>query len=314
MKIVILTPKSEFTKAHQDELSTLVEVVYSDSRRQYSIDELISLCHDANILAVDPDNLGGFELAPEILPKILDAAPSIKNLPLSTTSYGYIDKILCQSKGIKVTNVPHYSSESVAEHTITLLLGCSKRIFLSDRRTQKGEYKLEMGYEVAGKTLGIVGLGSIGQKTAQLALGLGMKVIAYNRTQKPMGGVQLKDLDQVLAESDYLSIHLIDSPETTGIISVSKIAKLKKGAMIVNTASRDLIDETALAKALQSGAVDSYALEAEDLISGPLGKLENAFLFKGFGWYTKEALERNKEIWVKNIIGLAKGKPVNQIF
>ena len=83
--------------------------------------------------------------------------------------------------------------------------------------------------------------------------------------------------------------------------------------MIVNTASRDLVDEVALAKALRSGLVDSYALEAEDLISAPLGKLDNAFLFKGFGWYTKEALERNKEIWVKNIIGLAKGKSINQV-
>lgn len=127
------------------------------------------------------------------------------------------------------------------------------------------------------------------------------------------GGVQLKDLDRVLAESDYLSIHLIDSPETTGIISASKIAKLKRGAIIINTASRDLVDEKALAEALKSGAVDSYALEAEDLTSEPLGKLENALLFKGFGWYTKEALERNKEIWVRNIVGLANGKPVNQV-
>jgi lactate dehydrogenase-like 2-hydroxyacid dehydrogenase len=314
MKIVVLTPKSEFTKDHQDKLATLGDVLYTDSRRAYSVDELTKLCYGASILAIDPDNLGGFEKSPEILPKLLDAVPTIKNLPLSTTSYGYIDKQLCQSRGIKVTNVPHYSSESVAEHAITLLLGCSKRIFLSDRRTQKGEYKLEMGYEVAGKALGIIGLGSIGQKMASLALGLGMKVIAYNRTQKSKGGVQLKDLDQVLTESDYLSIHLIDSPETTGIISESKIAKIKKGSMIVNTASRDLIDEVALAKALQSGAVDSYALEAEDLNSGPLGKLENAFLFKGFGWYTKEALERNKEIWVNNIVGLAQSKPVNQVF
>lgn len=83
--------------------------------------------------------------------------------------------------------------------------------------------------------------------------------------------------------------------------------------MIVNTASRELVDEKALAQALKSGVVDSYALEAEDLTSPPLGKLENAFLFKGFGWYTKEALARNKEIWVNNIIGLARGKPVNQI-
>ncbi|EKD80553.1 MAG: hypothetical protein ACD_40C00057G0004 [uncultured bacterium] len=314
MKIVVLTPKSEFTGIQHNLLSSSGKVIYSDSRREYPLEELIKICSGANILAIDPDNLGGFEKSPKILPKLLDAVTSIKNLSLSTTSYGYIDKNLCQSRGIKVTNVPHYSSESVAEHAIALLLGCSKRIFLSDRRTQKGEYKLEQGYEIAGKTLGIIGLGSIGQKTAQLALGLGMKVVAYNRTQKSMGGVQLKDFNQVLAESDYLSIHLIDSPETTGIISKSKISKLKKGVIVVNTADRDLIDENALAKALKSGAIDSYALEAEDLTSPPLSGLENAFLFKGFGWYTKEALERNKEIWVNNIVGLAQEKPLNRVY
>lgn len=313
MKIVVLTPKSEFTKTQQQTLSQLGAVTYSDSRREYELDELKQLCSGADILAIDPDNLGGFEKSPEILPKLLNAVPSIKSLPLSTTSYGYIDKKLCLDKAIKVTNVPHYSSESVAEHAIALLLGCSKRIFLSDRQTQKGEYKLEMGHEIAGKTLGIIGLGSIGQKTAQLALGLGMKVIAYNRTQKSMEGVELKELDEVLAKSDYLSIHLIDSPETTGMISKSKISKLKRGVMIVNTASRDLVDENALAIALKSGAVDSYALEAEDLTSAPLGKLENAFLFKGFGWYTKEALERNKEIWVNNIVSMAQGKSTNLV-
>ncbi|MFH1244535.1 MAG: NAD(P)-dependent oxidoreductase [bacterium] len=313
MKIVILTPKSEFTKTQQVTLSRLGDVVYTDSRGAYSLAELSKICNDANILAIDPDNLGGFELAPRILPKLLKAKSSINSLPLSTTSYGYIDKKLCQNRGIKVTNVPHYSSESVAEHAIALLLGCSKRIFLSDRRAQKGEYRLEKGYEVAGKTLGIIGLGSIGRQTAMLALGLGMKVIAWNRTPRKVKGVKLVSLDKLLTQSDYLSLHLIDSPETTGIISQAKIAQLRRGVIIVNTASRDLVDEKELAKALKSGQVDSYALEAEDLTSGPLGNLENAFLFKGFGWYTKEALERNKEIWVNNIIGLAKGKPINQV-
>lgn len=314
MKIVVLTPKSEFTKTQQVTLSRLGDVVYTDSRRAYSLAELSKICQDANILAVDPDNLGGFELAPSVLPKLLEARPSIHSLPLSTTSYGYVDQRLCQNKGIKVTNVPHYSSESVAEHAIALLLGCSKRVFLSDRRAQKGKYKLEKGYEIAGKTLGIVGLGNIGRQTAKLALGLGMKVIAWNRTPRKMKGVKLVSLDKLLTQSDYLSLHLIDSPETTGIISQAKITQLKRGVIMVNTASRDLVDEKALAKALKSGQVDSYALEAEDLTSGPLGKLENAFLFKGFGWYTQEALERNKKIWVNNIVGLAKGKPINQVY
>lgn len=314
MKIAVLTPKSEFTKTQQKILSQLGDISYTDSRRKYSLKELEKLTQLVDILAIDPDNLGGFEVAPDLIPKLLDKNPRIKYLALSTTSYGYIDKQLCMSRGIKVTNIPHYSSESVAEHAISLLLGCSKRIFLSDRRSQKGKYKLEIGHEIAGKTLGIIGMGSIGQRTGELAMALGMKVIAWNRTPKAVKGIEMKELDQVLSASDYVSIHLIDSPETSGIISKINISKLKRGVMIINTASRDLIDENALAIALKSGVVDNYALEAEDLVSGPLGKLENAFLFKGFGWYTKEALERNKEIWVNNIVGLAQGKPINRVF
>lgn len=313
MKIVVLTPKQEFKPADQRQLARLGTVVYTDSRRPYSLKELTKLCTNADLLAIDPDNLGGFATAPQILSQLLSQVPSIHSLALDTTSYGYIDQALCRKYGIQVSNVPHYSSQSVAEHAIALLLGCSKRIFLSDRRTQQGKYKLEMGYELADKTLGIIGLGSIGQRTAELAVALGMKVIAWNRTPKTVGGVKMKDLDQVLSQSDYLSLHLIDSAETTHIISSSKIAKLKRGAMIVNTASRELVDEAALAKALKSGAVDSYALEAEDMTSKPLGGLENAFLFKGFGWYTKEALERNKEIWVNNILGHVHGKPLNRV-
>lgn len=171
-----------------------------------------------------------------------------------------------------------------------------------------------MGYEIAGKTLGIIGLGSIGKRTAQLANSLGMKVIAWNRTPHKVRGVVLTTLDNVLSTSDYLSLHLVDNSKTSGFLSNKQIDKLKKGVIVINTADRDLVDEKAIAKALKSKAVDSYALEAEDLTSPPLGNVENAFLFKGFGWYTKEALERNKEIWVKNIVGLAHGQPVNQVY
>jgi phosphoglycerate dehydrogenase-like enzyme len=314
MKIAVLTPKAEFATPLQQRLKNLGEIIYTDSRRPYSLAELVKLTKDVDILAIDPDNLGGFELAPNILPKLLDQASSIKSLALSTTSYGYIDEQYCQSRGIKVSNVPHYSSESVAEHAITLLLGCSKRIFVSDRQTQQGKYQLNMGQEISGKTLGIIGLGDIGSQTAKLAKGLGMKVIGWNRTPKKVRGVRNATLDELLSQSDYISIHLRDCEQTRGILSEEKISKLKRGVIIVNTASRELVDEQVLAKALKSGLVDSYTLEAEDLKSGPLGKLKNAFLFKGFGWYTKEALERNKEIWVNNIVSHSKDNLTNRVY
>lgn len=313
MKLVILTPKQEFSNEQQSRLAKIGQVCYTDSRREYPMAELLQLCQGADILAFDPDNIGGFEVAHDRLIQLLDKCPTLLNIALSTTSFGYIDQAYCHKKGIGVTNVPHYSSESVAEHTIALLLGCAKRIFLSDHATRKGEYQLVKGQEVVGKTLGIIGLGSIGTRTATLAQRLGMKVVAYNRTKRKVKGVELHDLNYVLRHADFLSLHLIDSEETAGFLSPERLSLLKPGVIVVNTAGRELVNEQAMAKALKSGLVDSYALEVGDLKSGPLPQCNNAFLFKGFGWYTKEALERNKEIWVNNIVGLSHGKPINSL-
>jgi lactate dehydrogenase-like 2-hydroxyacid dehydrogenase len=123
----------------------------------------------------------------------------------------------------------------------------------------------------------------------------------------------MKPLDDLLAEGDAISLALVDNEETVGFLSRERITKLKEGVIVVNTASRTLVDEEAMAEALKSGRVDSYVQECDDVTSPPLGNLENAFLFKVFGWYTKEALERNFDIWIDNIEGILKGAPVNPV-
>jgi phosphoglycerate dehydrogenase-like enzyme len=313
MKISVLTPKSEFTKTQQNTLSNLGEVVYTDSRREYPTKELIQLISGSDILAIDPDNLGGFEIAPKRLLQIFKQTPTLRGLALSTTSYGYFDRKYCQDRGIKVTNVPHYSTQSVAELAISMLLGCAKHIFRTDRETQRGEYHLHMGQEVSGKTLGIIGLGSIGQKTAEIAKGLGMKVFAWNRSKKTIKGIRSVSLSRLLSESDIISLHLADTPETVEFFGAKQLIQCKRGVIIINVSSRDLVNEKDMAKILKSGQVASYMLEAEGFDNSPLSGLENVYMFKGFGWYTKEAIARNKEIWVKNIVSMVKGSPLNLV-
>jgi len=313
MKITVLCPKSEFTDAQQERLAKLGKVVYTDSRDEYPIEKLIKLSKDANILAFDPDNIGGFEVASERLTTFMDALPNLKGLALDTTAFGYVDLDYCKKRGITVTNVPYYSTESVAEHVLALLLGCAKRVFLTDRRAQKGQYKLEKGFELKDKTLGVIGLGNIGSRVAELGLAIGMKAIAWNRTPKQKEDVEMKSLEEVLAESDAISINLAENEETRNFLSKERIAQLKDGVIVVNTADRSLVNEEAMAEALKSGKVDSYALEVGDVTSPPLGEIETAFLFKGFGWYTEEALERNKEIWVDNIEGIINNRPPNPL-
>jgi len=313
MKIAVFNPKNDFTPKQQEQIGKLGEVVWAESREALPTDKLVEMAKNADIIAVDPDPLGGFEKAKDQLTKMMESVSNLKGLCLSTTSFGWVDLDYCKKRNLPVSNVPGYSSESVAEHTLALLLCLAKRIIVSDRKTIKGEYKLEMGFELRGKTLGIIGLGNIGSKAAALALGIGMKVIAYNRTPTTMEGVEMKSLDEVLTESDAISLHTTHEEANNQMISKKELAKMKDGVIIVNTVDRELVDENAMAEAVKSGKVYGYAYEGEDLINTPLAGIENVVGIKGFAWYTKEALANLYEIWTGNILALAEGKPRNRV-
>ena len=313
MKIVIFNPKDSFVSNQQKQLSSFGQVFYTKTREELPMQKLLEMASGAEIVGVDPDPLGGFEKAKEKLTKVMEALPDLKGVCLSTTFFGWIDLDYCKKRNIPVSNVPGYSKESVAEHTLALLLCLAKRIIVTDRKTQKGQYKLEKGFELSGKTLGVIGLGRIGSRVAELAKGIGMKVIAYNRSPKIKEGVEMKSLDLLLKESDAISLHTTHEPVNINIISKKQIAKMKKDVIIVNTVDRELVDEQAMAEAIKVGKVYGYAYEGEDLVNTPLVNLENAVGIKGFAWYTKEALNNLYKIWVNNIEALAKGKPQNRV-
>jgi len=313
MKIVVFNPQNDFSNELQKKLSTLGIVVYTKDRGELPITKLLDLAKGADIIACDPDPLGGFEKGKDVLTKIMESLPNLKGVCLSTTSFGWVDLEYAKKRKLSVSNVPGYSAESVAESSMGFLIGAMKRIFVSDRRTAKDKYVLLKGFELKGKTLGIIGLGSIGSAMAKLGIGMGMKVIAYNRTKKTMKGVKMVTLNQLFKESDAISLHTTHETENEGMIMEKELSKMKKGVFIINTVDRSLIDEKAMAKALKSGQVDTYVFEAEDLEHGPLAKLENAIGFQGFAWYTKEALENLYKIFADNIVALAKGKPQDRI-
>lgn len=194
-----------------------------------------------------------------------------------------------------------------------MLLCSAKRILVSDRKSQKGKFQLEMGFELKGKTLGVIGLGSIGSRVAELGMGIGMNVIAYNRHPKKMKGIKMVSLNQLLKESDAISLNTTHEDSNTKMISKGEMAKMRDGVIIVNTVDRDLVDEAVMARAVKSGKVYGYCYEGEDLIHTPLAKLENAVGIKAFAWYTKEALENLYRIWVENVVAMAKGRPQNRV-
>jgi D-3-phosphoglycerate dehydrogenase len=178
-----------------------------------------------------------------------------------------IDVAYCTRRGIPVTNVPDYCVIEVAEHALALLLALSRKVAWYHLQTKQGEYKLQSGpplRRIEGQTLGIVGLGNIGRRLAEKARGLGLKVIATSRSRKDVPGyVRIVELDELLAESDYVSLHLPLVPETKHLLNAERLGRLKPSAYVINTARGGLIDQNALAAVLQAGQLAGAALDVQ---------------------------------------------------
>lgn len=313
MKISIFLQKTVFTEGQLKKLQDLGDVQFTTTAGEMSIEECAAFAKDSDVLGLDPDNFGGFEKARERATQVMDACAKLKGVALATTSFGWVDLEYCKKRGISVSNVPGYSRESVAEHTLTLLLCMAKRVLITDRKTQQGKYVKEMGFELAGKTLGIIGIGNIGSRTAELARGIGMNVIAYNHSAKIVPGVTMKSLDEVLSESDALAFHTTHTDANQGFIGKEQIAKMKQGVIIVNTADEALIDEAAMAEAIKSGKVDMYTSEGTLFEGTPLAGLERVIGLKGFGYYTREAIRNLFEIFADDITSVVQGKPIHVV-
>lgn len=179
-----------------------------------------------------------------------------------------IDVAYCTEVRIPVTNVPDYCLIEVAEHALALLLSLSRKVSFYHQQTKQGTYQLQAGPKlrrIEGQTLGIVGLGNIGRKLAAKALSLGLRIVATSRSRKePMPGVEFVSLDELLAHSDYVSLHTPFTPDTKQMIGAAQFAQMKPSAYLINTARGGLIDHAALAAALDSGKLAGAALDVQD--------------------------------------------------
>jgi D-3-phosphoglycerate dehydrogenase len=197
--------------------------------------------------------------------------------------------------GVTVHTIKGYGDTAVAEHTIALMWAAARDLARMDREVRSGTWETLEGVQLLGKTLGLIGLGGIGREVARIAGGMGMKVIAWNRTPHADAGVPLVPIDELLARSDIVSLHLVLGEETRNFLDAGRIARLKPGCILVNTARGALVDEAALLRALESGAIRHAGLDvfhAEPLASGhPLTKLANVTLSAHSAFRTQEASE-----------------------
>jgi D-3-phosphoglycerate dehydrogenase len=212
---------------------------------------------------------------------------------LGTGAASYMNVEEIGGLGVTVHTIKGYGDTAVAEHTIALMLAGARDIARMDRGIRGGTWTPQEGVQLSGKTLGVVGLGGIGREVARIAQGIGMKVIGWNRTPRPDTGVALVELDTLLASSDVISLNLTLNDETRGFLDARRMARLKPGVILVNTARGALVDEAALIAALQDGRIRHAGLDvfhAEPLQPDhALARLDNVTLSAHAAFRTLEA-------------------------
>jgi D-3-phosphoglycerate dehydrogenase / 2-oxoglutarate reductase len=212
---------------------------------------------------------------------------------LGTGASSYMDVPALNALGVEVHTIKGYGDTAVAEHAIALMFACGRGLARMDREVRGGTWEPLEGMQLTGKVLGVVGLGGIGREVVRIARGIGMEVIAWNRSPRPDAGVPLVELDTLLARADVVSLHLALNDHTCGIIDAGRIARMKPGAILVNTARGALVDEAALVRALDSGHIRHAGLDvfhAEPLKpEHPLACMENVTLTSHAAFRTLEA-------------------------
>ena len=267
-------------------------------------------------------------LTDKITGDVFDRAPNAKIFANYAVGFDNIDLEEAKKRGVAVTNTPDVLTEAVAEHAVALILSVGRRIVESDQFLRSGQYEgwdptLLLGMEFKGKKLGIVGCGRVGQRVAEIMhKGFGMNIL-YNdqrpndQLESELGAEFVPELDDLLTEADVVSIHLPATPDTLHLFSEARLAKMKKTALLINTARGSIIDEAALAKALASGAIASAGLdvfENEPNVHPGLLSLSNVIVTPHTASATKEARDRMSVMAADNIIAVLDGQsPLNSV-
>lgn len=316
MKIVIL---DGYTANPSDlswqELESFGELTVYDRTRP---EETVARAADAEIVLTNKVIIGRKEII---------QLPHLKYIGVLATGYNVVDLQAASERGIIVTNVPAYSTESVAQMVFAHLLTVTNRTEHYALQNREGRWIQNPDFcywdtsltELAGKTIGIIGLGNIGRRVAQIALAFGMQVMAL--TSKPAEalpeGIRKVSLDELLSDSDVLSLHCPLTDDTHHLINNKTLSQMKSTAILINTGRGPLVDDQAVADALEKGAIAAYCAdvltEEPPKRDNPLLKQPNAFITPHIAWATKEARSRLIQVAIGNVRSFLNGKPQNVV-
>jgi len=258
---------------------------------------------------------------------MLSQLPALEYIGVTATGYNVVDVLAATERNVVVTNIPAYSTDSVAQLVFSHILNVTNRVELHANSVKAGNWTKNPDFaywktpqtELAGKTLGIIGFGRIGRKVAEIALALGMKVVFQNRSVKndiPEGIIQ-KSLSEVFAESDFVSLNCPLTAENSAFVNKKLIETMKSTAVLINTGRGALVNEIDLAEALNSGRIAAACLDVlatePPLQQNPLILAKNCFITPHIAWATIEARQRLMNITVENLKNYLSGNPKNVV-
>jgi D-3-phosphoglycerate dehydrogenase len=291
-----------------------IEYVQRDCKTE---DEVIEAAKDADGLMV--------WITPLTTRRVIESLPKCRVISRHGVGVDSIDLDAATERGIMVCNLPNLNAVEVAEHAMSLLLSLIRQVVSLDRGVKQGLWRDNPGelfarqskmFRIAGSTVGIIALGNIGRAFAVRAKGFGpARILAYDKyihqVSADIFGVQMVDLDTLLRESDFISIHAPETPETYHMIDREALTKMKPSACVINTSRGGLIDDAALCEALESGTIAGAALDVteDDPVSAdnPLTKLDNVILTPHFAAYSEVTFQVGKTMWPENVAWVLEG-------
>jgi len=309
MSVILVTPRS-FQEAGPGPAEKLRraghEVRFNDLGRAMKAKEMAERARDAVAIIPGTD---------QITREVFEAAPDLKVVSRYGVGYESVDLKAATEFGVVVTNTPGVNSDAVADLAFSLILSLARWIPKHDSLMKQREWKRMVGVEMPGSTLGIIGMGAIGKGVARRAKGFGMRVLAYDvyfdGGFASEHGVEEAGLDELLRESDFVTLHCPVTPETEGLMSAGRIGQMKPTAYLINTARGELVDEDALCHALREGKLAGAAVDVfrtEPPWGSPLMEIDNVILSPHAGACARQTIERMAFQSVDNALAVLEGK------
>lgn len=256
--------------------------------------------------------------------QVFSNVPKLKYLSLNSTGYDLVDLEAAKAHNIQLSDIPGFSTEAVAEHAIAMMFAVNRHIVQLDKRVHEQPYEVDpadktqlpyLGLNLRGKTLGIVGLGNIGQRVAEIAKAIGMNVVAYSRSPKNIPGIIEISLEELLRQSDVVSLHTPLNAESENMIGAKELALMQSHALLINTARGKVVDTNALYDAIKNKKLGGAGLDvlAKWSKDNPLLSLDTVIVTPHSAWYTKESFDNLADMVVENMEAYVGGKPKNLI-